>query len=77
MEWLYSDRVQLQWLKGYCHPIRFLDLVKNDKVPAELLARLPPAEAYEKALFPSLAQQRKAKEVITSRWEAVVGVAVK
>ena len=63
MEHLYSDEVQLAWLKGYCHPIRFEDLVKNKKVPDELLAKLPPAENYEKALFPTLEQQGKAKEI--------------
>jgi putative spermidine/putrescine transport system substrate-binding protein len=77
MEWLYSDPVQIQWLKGYCHPIRFKDLVKNNKVPAELLAKLPPAEAYDKALFPTLAQQGQAKEVITKQWDSVVGATVK
>jgi putative spermidine/putrescine transport system substrate-binding protein len=77
MEWLYSDAVQLQWLKGYCHPIRFQDLVKNGKVPADLLAKLPPADAYAKALFPTLAQQGKAKETITKQWDTVVGVTVK
>jgi putative spermidine/putrescine transport system substrate-binding protein len=77
MEWLYSDQVQLQWLKGYCHPIRFQDLVKNGKVPADLLAKLPPAESYAKALFPSLEQQGKAKETITKQWDSVVGVTVK
>src|SRR6185312_855761 len=44
MEHLYSDEGQVAWLKGYCHPIRFNDLVKNKKVPADLLAKLPPAE---------------------------------
>ena len=34
MEYLYSDEGQLGWLKGYCHPIRFNDLVKNGKIPA-------------------------------------------
>jgi putative spermidine/putrescine transport system substrate-binding protein len=77
MEWLYSDPVQIQWLKGYCHPIRFKDLVKNNKVPAELLAKLPPAESYDKALFPTLAQQGQAKEVITKQWDSVVGATVK
>ena len=33
MEWLYSDPVQIQWLKGYCHPIRFKDLVKQQQGP--------------------------------------------
>ena len=46
MEHLYGDESQLTWLKGYCHPIRFNDLVKNGKVPAELMAKLPPADNY-------------------------------
>ncbi len=76
MEYLYSDEAQLTWLKGYCHPIRFLDLVANNKVPAELLAKLPPAEDYEKALFPTLEQQGHSKEIITKQWDAVVGANV-
>jgi putative spermidine/putrescine transport system substrate-binding protein len=73
MEYLYSDEAQLTWLAGYCHPIRFQDLVENHKVPAELLAKLPPAEHYEKALFPTLDQQSRAKEIVTKQWDAVVG----
>jgi hypothetical protein len=49
MEYLYSDEGQLGWLKGYCHPIRFNDMVKAGKIPQELLDKLPPAEAYAKA----------------------------
>jgi putative spermidine/putrescine transport system substrate-binding protein len=77
MEHLYSDEGQVAWLKGYCHPIRFQDLVKNKKVPAELLAKLPPAESYDKAVFPTLEQQAKAKEIITKQWDTVVGANVK
>ena len=77
MEYLYSDEGQLAWLKGYCHPIRFQDLVKNKKVPAELLAKLPPADAYDKAVFPTLEQQDRAKQVITKQWDSVVGANVK
>jgi len=76
MEHLYSDESQLTWLKGYCHPIRFNDLVKRGVVPAELMAKLPPAENYAKALFPTLEQQGKAKEIITKQWDSVVGVHV-
>ncbi len=76
MEYLYSDEGQLGWLKGYCHPIRFNDLVKNGKVPADLLAKLPPAEAYETAVFPTLEDQGAAKEVITKQWDGVVGANV-
>jgi len=77
MEHLYSDEGQVAWLKGYCHPIRFNDLVKNKKVPADMLAKLPPAESYEKAVFPTLEQQAKAKEIITKQWDTVVGANVK
>jgi len=76
MEYLYSDEAQLTWLKGYCHPIRFQDLVDNHKVPQELLDKLPPAENYEKALFPTLEQQGHSKEIITKQWDSVVGANV-
>ncbi|MBV8564098.1 MAG: ABC transporter substrate-binding protein [Methylobacteriaceae bacterium] len=77
MEYLYSDEGQLGWLKGYCHPIRFQDLANNKKIPTDVLAKLPPAEAYAKAVFPTLDEQGKAKEVITKQWDAVVGANVK
>jgi putative spermidine/putrescine transport system substrate-binding protein len=77
MEYLYSDEGQLGWLKGYCHPIRFQDLVKNKKVPADVLAKLPPAEAYAKAVFPTLEQQDQSKQAITKQWDTVVGANVK
>jgi putative spermidine/putrescine transport system substrate-binding protein len=76
MEYLYSDEGQLGWLKGYCHPIRFNDLVKDGKVPQELLDKLPPAEAYEKAVFPTLDEQGAAKEAITKNWDSAVGANV-
>jgi len=76
MEHLYSDEGQIAWLKGYCHPIRFLDLVKNGKVPQDLLDKLPPAAAYDKAVFPSVDQQKAASEVTTKQWDTVVGANV-
>lgn len=77
MEYLYSDEGQLGWLKGYCHPIRFNDMVKRGVVPQDLLDKLPPADAYEKAVFPTLQQQEDAKGEITSKWDSVVGANVK
>jgi putative spermidine/putrescine transport system substrate-binding protein len=77
MEYLYSDEGQLLWLKGYCHPIRFNDLAKAGKIPADLLAKLPPAEAYTKAVFPSLEEQAAGKEAISKGWDSVVGANVK
>ena len=76
MEYLYSDEGQLGWLAGYCHPIRFNDLAAKGAIPQEMLDALPPAAAYEKAVFPSIEQQNAAKEVITSQWDSVVGANV-
>jgi putative spermidine/putrescine transport system substrate-binding protein len=76
MEYLYSDEGQLGWLKGYCHPIRFNDLASKNAIPQNLLDALPPAEAYAKAVFPTLDQLNAAKETITGQWDAVVGVDV-
>ena len=76
LEYLYSDEGQVGWLKGYCHPVRFGDLAKAGKIPADVLAKLPAAESYEKAVFPTLAEQGAAKEVITKQWDAVVGANV-
>ncbi|MBO9124801.1 MULTISPECIES: ABC transporter substrate-binding protein [unclassified Rhizobium] len=76
MEYLYSDEGQLGWLKGYCHPIRFNDLAKNKKIPQELLDKLPPAAAYEKAVFPTLDEQAAGKTAITGKWDSVVGANV-
>ena len=77
MEHLYSDEGQLLWLAGYCHPIRFNDLAKNGKVPQDLLDKLPPAEAYAKAVFPTLEEQEAAKKEISTNWDSVVGANVK
>ena len=77
MEYLYSDEGQLHWLNGYCHPIRFNDLVAKNLIPKAMLDKLPPADGYAKAVFPTLDQQAAYKEVITKQWDSVVGAAVK
>ena len=76
LEHLYSDEGQIGWLKGYCHPIRFNNLVQTGKAPADVLAALPPAESYSKAKFPTLDEQKAAKEVIAKEWDTVVGATV-
>ena len=76
MEYLYSDEGQLGWLRGYCHPIRFNDLVARGVIPQDLLDALPPAAAYEAAVFPTLEEQAAAKEVIVNQWDSVVGANV-
>ena len=75
-EFLYSDEGQLIWLKGYGHPIRYADLAARNAVPADLAAKLPPASAYAKAIFPTLDQQAAAKTFIVNNWDSIVGVNV-
>lgn len=77
MEYLYSDEGQLIWLKGGCHPIRYNDMVKRNAIPADLAAKLPPADAYAKAVFPTLAQLDAAAKAIAENWDKVVGADVK
>lgn len=77
MEHLYSDEGQTIWLKGYCHPIRFNDMVARGVVPQELLDKLPTPELYAQAVFPTVDQLVAARELITTQWDTVVGADVK
>ena len=73
MEYLYSDEGQAGWLKGYCHTTRLDDLVAR-KVSGDLIAKLPDIAG---AVYPTSEQAAKAKELITTQWDTVVGVDVK
>ena len=74
MEYLYSDEGQNLWLNGYCHPIRYEDLIAHNMVPADALAKLPDVAG---AVFPTLDQLSAAKKLITEGWDATVGADVK
>jgi putative spermidine/putrescine transport system substrate-binding protein len=76
LEYLYSDEGQLAWLKAYCHPVRFKDLVEAGKIPQEIQDSMPPAAAYEAAVFPTPEQQAEVGAAISERWEATVGAEV-
>jgi putative spermidine/putrescine transport system substrate-binding protein len=71
MEHLYSDEGQLLWLKGYCNPIRYEDLVARGVVPADLAAKLPDSTG---AVFPTPAQLAAATKLITEGWDETTGV---
>jgi putative spermidine/putrescine transport system substrate-binding protein len=73
MEFLYSDEGQLLWLKGYCNPIRYEDLVARNVVPADLAAKLPDTTG---AVFPTPEQLAAATKLITEGWDETVGVDV-
>lgn len=57
--------------------MRYDDLVKRNVIPADLAAKLPSAELYAKALFPTLAQIDASKKIITAGWDKTVGADVK
>ena len=74
MEYLYSDEGQNTWLKGYCNPIRYDDLVKKNTIDPTAKAALPDTSG---ALLPTLDQITKATDVISKGWPTTVNVTVK
>jgi putative spermidine/putrescine transport system substrate-binding protein len=74
MEYLYSDAGQNTWLKGYCNPIRYDDLVAKGTVDKTAQAALPDTKG---ALLPTLDQANKAFDVISKGWPTIVNVVVK
>ncbi|MEA2517977.1 MAG: putative spermidine/putrescine transport system substrate-binding protein [Chloroflexota bacterium] len=74
MEWLYSDEGQNLWLKGYCNPIRFDDMVKRGVVNKDAQAKLPDSAGTQ---LPTLEQITKATDVISKGWPTTVNVTVK
>lgn len=76
MEHLFSNEGQNGYVKGYCHTARFNKMVAAGEVPQELLDALPPAEAYSRAVFPSVEQQSANKEIVSGKWDEMVGAQV-
>jgi len=70
-EFLYSDQGQNIWLKGYCHPIRYENLIQTNAVPPDQLAKLPDVTG---AVFPTLDQLNAATTLITKGWDSAVGL---
>ena len=71
-EFVMSDEGQNIYLKGYAHPIRFNDMASRGVIPQEMLDKLPPAEAYAKAFFPSVSMLTAVFTEITENWRRVV-----
>lgn len=71
-EFVMSDEGQNLYLKGYAHPIRYNDMAARGVIPADLAAKLPPAENYEKATFLSVEQLQASNKYITENWRRVV-----
>jgi len=73
MEYLFSDEGQLNFLKGYAHPVRYDKLVAANKVPADLAAKLPAAEQYKTVKFVTdTAKLDAATTAIGNNWQTQV-----
>ena len=72
MEYLYSDEGQLEFLKGFAHPIRFASLVSAGKIPEDVMAQLPSPEAYKTVKFATQDQVAKAQKTLADMWPRVV-----
>lgn len=73
IEYLFSDAGQLAFLKGYAHPVRYQNLVDAGKVPADLAAKLPPAEEYNAVkIITDLKALDAAAEVLKTNWQQVL-----
>jgi putative spermidine/putrescine transport system substrate-binding protein len=67
MEYEYSDEGQLAYAQGFVHPIR-----TSVKLPADLLAKFPPADAYKSVNFPKdYAALDKAGIAIADGWALI------
>ena len=62
-EFLMSDEGQLIWLRGYAYPIRYNDMAARGVIPADLAAKLPPAELVAKAIFLTAGSAGRRQEV--------------
>lgn len=71
-EFIYSDEGQLLYLKGFAHPARFSAMVASGAIPADLLASLPPAAPYAKAVFCTQDQTKKAEALLNAHWAEMV-----
>jgi putative spermidine/putrescine transport system substrate-binding protein len=66
LELEYSDEGQLEYAKGFTHPIRDITL------PADLAAKFPPAEEYQPVKFPKdFGKLTDAATAIATGWENV------
>ena len=72
IEYIFSDEGQLFYLKGYAHPARYQTLVAQNKVPADLAAKLPPASQYANIKFPSISQLTAASTIVGNNWASQV-----
>jgi len=68
MEYIFSDEGQIDYLKGYAHPSRYLALAAANKIPADLAAKLPNSDQYKNVKFVTPDQQKAAAATMAANW---------
>ncbi len=72
-EYIFSDAGQLDFLKGYAHPVRYQKLADAGKIPADLAAKLPSSSEYANVKFVSnINTLTTASNVLTQNWQSQV-----
>ena len=68
IEHLLSDAGAVAYAKSGAIPARYETLVENDAIPADVLAKLPPADVVSQIQFPTPEQSEAATELIMADW---------
>lgn len=72
-EYIFSDAGQLDFLKGYAHPVRYQKLADAGKIPADLAAKLPSPTEYANVKFVSdINKLTTASNALTQNWQSQV-----
>lgn len=72
-EYLFSDEGQLDFLRGYAHPVRYNVLQAAGKIPADLAAKLPSSEQYTKVQFVTdIDALTNATNTLNQNWQSQV-----
>lgn len=73
MEYIFSDEGQLDYLKGYAHPVRYQALQTAGKIPADLAAKLPSSDQYNAIKFVTdTTALTNATNTLNSNWQSQV-----
>ena len=73
IEYIFSDEGQLDYLKGYAHPVRYNALQAAGKIPADLAAKLPSADQYTNVKFVTdTTALTNATNTLNSNWQSQV-----
>lgn len=72
VEWLLSDEGAVIYAKSGAVPARYAAMVEAGTMPADVQAKLPPADILDQITFPTIDQGKAANQVVMDTWGAKV-----